>query len=62
MTGERAIIVGQFPRKISVAAVRAQRFSLHSRLELIRRGLSRAAVLRLEIYPYSSAGVCPIFA
>ena len=40
---ERAIVVGQIRRKLSVAAVGAQCLTLHGRLELIGTGLPEAA-------------------
>ena len=46
MVGERAIVVGQIRRKLSVAAVRAKFLTLHGRLELIRTELPEAAARR----------------
>ena len=44
--GERAIVVGQIRRRLSVAAVRAQCLSLHGRLEVMGTGLKEAAARR----------------
>ena len=44
--GERAIVVGQVCRKLSIASIRAQCISLHGRLELISCGLTEAAARR----------------
>ena len=41
--GERALIVGQLRRRLSIAAVRAQCLSLHGRLEIIGPGHAEAA-------------------
>ena len=43
VAGERAIVVGQVRRKLSIASVRAQCISLHGRLELIGTGLAETA-------------------
>ena len=43
MEGERAIVVGQLRRKLSIAAVRAQCLSLHGRLETLAPGHKEAA-------------------
>ena len=47
VAGERAIVVGQVCRKLSVASITAQCISLHRRLELIGSGLTEAAARRL---------------
>ena len=44
--GERAIVVGQVRRKLSIASIRAQCISLHGRLELIGAGLAEATARR----------------
>ena len=46
VAGERAIVLGQLCRKLSMASIRAQCISLHGRLELIGTGLAEAATRR----------------
>ena len=46
--GERAIVVGQIRRRLSVAAVRAQTLSLHGRLLVM--GASAAEKRRVKIF------------
>ena len=46
--GERALVVGQIRRKLSVAAVKAQCSSLLGRLESLGPGLAQAAARRVE--------------
>ena len=43
LEGERALVVGQLRRRLSIAAVRAQCSSLHGRLEIIGPGHAEAA-------------------
>ena len=43
LEGERALVVGQLRRRLSIAAVRAQCSSLHGRLEIIGPGHTEAA-------------------